>query len=57
MKNENEVWTIGEVAEFLRIKPETVRRLAKAGEIPARKLGGNWRFLKSEIINYMWGDD
>lgn len=57
MKNENEVWTIDEVAEFLRIKPETVRRLAKAGEIPARKLGGNWRFLKSEIINYMWGDD
>ena len=35
--------TIDEVAEYLQLHPLTVRRLARDGEIPAFKVGRQWR--------------
>ena len=46
-----EVLTAEEVAEYLRIHPYTVRRLARAGKVPGFKIGGQWRFNRSEIDN------
>jgi len=37
------VLTIGEVAEIIRVHPATIYRLVKKGELPAFKIGGNWR--------------
>lgn len=42
--------TIKEAAEYLRLNYMTVYRLAQKGTIPASKVGGNWRF-KKEIID------
>lgn len=39
----NSVLTIGEVAEILRVHPATIYRLVKKGDLPAFKIGGNWR--------------
>jgi excisionase family DNA binding protein len=44
------VMTIRELAEYLRINIRTVYRLVEKGEIPAAKIGRQWRFDK-EIID------
>jgi len=44
-----DIFTVEEVAEYLRIHPYTVRRLARAGKLPGFKVGGQWRFKRSEI--------
>jgi excisionase family DNA binding protein len=43
------ILTIPEVAELLRIAEKTVYALAQRGEIPAFKVGGQWRFSRGAI--------
>ena len=43
------VLTLDEVAEFLRVHPSTVYRLVKKRNIPAFKMGSDWRFNKERI--------
>ena len=45
----NEILTIRQLAEYLQIGPTTVYQLANRGDLPGRKVGGMWRFKKSEI--------
>jgi PTS system nitrogen regulatory IIA component len=45
----NEVLTVQEVADYLRIDIRTVYRLAKRGDIPCKKIGRQWRFNRGEI--------
>lgn len=45
----NEIMTIKEVAEYLKIKEVTAYSLAAKGEIPGFKVGGSWRFDKADI--------
>jgi excisionase family DNA binding protein len=45
-----QLWTVEEVAEYLRLEPETVRAKARKGELPAYKVGKRiWRFDIKEI--------
>lgn len=46
---DGEILTLGEVAAYLKAGKRTVYRLAQKGEIPAFKLGGTWRFRRSEL--------
>lgn len=43
------IMTIGEVADYLKVTERTIYRLAGAKQIPAFKVGGSWRFSKSDI--------
>jgi len=43
------VFTLKEVAEYLNVHPDTVRRYVKRGELPAFKIGTDWRFNKESI--------
>jgi excisionase family DNA binding protein len=43
------VLTVKEAAEFLRVTPETVRRLCRRGKIPFARIGSDYRFLKSDL--------
>ena len=45
----DEILTIKEVIEFLKVNERTVYRLAAAKKIPAFKVGNAWRFKKIEI--------
>ncbi len=52
-KQADEILTIDEVAVFLKAGKRTVYRLAANGEIPAFKLGGTWRFRRSELDQWI----
>jgi excisionase family DNA binding protein len=47
------VMTLHEVAQFLRCHESTVYRLTKRGQIPAFRLGSEWRFLRSRIEQWI----
>lgn len=49
----DEILTIDEVAIFLKAGKRTVYRLASAGEIPAFKLGGTWRFRRADLDRWI----
>ena len=38
------VMTVEEVSQYLHIHPSTLYRLLKRGEIPAFRIGSDWRF-------------
>ena len=42
-----------EVAKFLRISKDKLRDLAAAGDVPGMKIGGQWRFVKERIEDYI----
>ncbi len=45
----NDILTLQELADYLKIAPKTVSRMIQRGEIPCIKLAGQWRFRKSVI--------
>lgn len=49
----DEVMTVKEVANYLRLAESTVYRLAKKGSLPGRKLGGNWRFSRKNLDRWL----
>ena len=44
-----DVMTVREVAGYLKVKDRTIYRLVAQKAIPGFKVGGSWRFRKSEI--------
>jgi len=49
MIKDDKIMTLEEVAEYLRVKPQTIYTWAQEKKIPAAKLGKEWRFKKSII--------
>lgn len=49
----DELLRVGDVAAWLHYHPKTVQRMAKQGTIPAKRVGGEWRFLRSELERWM----
>jgi len=45
--------TVEDVAEMLRINKSTVYRMAKAGRIPATRVGRQWRFRLSALEEFL----
>jgi excisionase family DNA binding protein len=41
--------TLKQVAEYLHLNERTIYKWAQEGTIPGSKLGGTWRFRKSEV--------
>lgn len=48
-----ELMTVNEVAFYLKIKPEIVRRKVRCRQLKAYKIGKVWRFSKEAIKNYL----
>lgn len=49
----NQIMTIREVSEYLRLGESTVYRLANDGKLPGRKIGGGWRFSRQELDRWV----
>ena len=45
----DEVMTAREVADLLKMPVSTIYQLARRGELPARRLGRTWRFLRPKL--------
>ena len=48
-----EVLTVEQAAELLQTDPDAVRALADAGELPGRKIGDEWRFLRRAVLAWL----
>ncbi len=48
-----DVFTVQELATYLRMKPVTIYKHAKTGKLPCFKVGANWRFKKSTIDRWI----
>jgi len=51
--SKNEVYTSKEVESLLKISSSTLKRLIKNGLINANKIGGQYRFLGSELLRLL----
>jgi len=47
--------TIDELAEYLKMGRTKLYRMAQEGNIPASKVGNQWRFDREEIDEWMKG--
>lgn len=47
--SDDEIMTMKELAEYLKIAEKTAYRFAAEGKIPGFKVGKAWRFSKKEI--------
>ena len=47
------LWTVDDVASYLRLEVGTIRTMAKEGKIPGVKIGRIWRFRKNAIHTWI----
>ena len=48
-----DIMTIDEVADYLRINKKTAYRLAAESKLPGFKVGGTWRFRRTDIQDWI----
>ena len=49
----DEILTVGQISKLLKLHQRTIYKLVRNGMIPGRRVGKKWRFLKSEIMNFL----
>ena len=45
--------TTEEVLGYLKVNPRTIYRLIRSGELPAIRIGRQWRFRRSDLDNWL----
>ena len=50
-----EILTTEEVSKLLRISRQTIYKLVEQGKLPGTKVGQSYKFLKSELIEFLKG--
>lgn len=48
-----EIMTLKEVAEYLKLAEKTAYRLAAEGKLPGFKVGGSWRFKRADVERWI----
>ena len=54
---DDRILTVGEVAAYLKLSEATIYRMAQSGEIPARRIGGSWRFSWTQLQEWFGAQD
>ncbi len=49
------VLDLGEAAALLRVDTAAVAELAERGELPGRRVGGEWRFARDTVLAWLGG--
>jgi excisionase family DNA binding protein len=52
-REEQEILTLAELAQFLKISEKSIVRMAQRSEIPFAKIGSQWRFKKTMIEDWL----
>ena len=50
---QDEILTLPEVAQLLKVAEKTVYSMAQKGQLPAFKVGGQWRFKRVDIDQWI----
>lgn len=53
MNYEEDVFTVPELAHYLRMKPITIYKHVAGGKLPGFKVGSQWRFKKATIDSWI----
>ena len=51
----HDVLTLEQAAALLQVDPAEVAALAEAGELPGRRIGGDWRFPRAALLEWLGG--
>ena len=46
----DDILDVKQASEFLKLNPQTVRRMLARGELPGRKLGNTWRLSRRQLV-------
>jgi len=49
----DQIMPVNDVADFLKVKPVTIRRQTEKGILPGFKIGNIWRVRKSDIDRFI----
>lgn len=52
LENDN-IMTLGEMADYLKIAKRSLLRMAQRGDIPGTKIASQWRFMRTVIDDWM----
>jgi excisionase family DNA binding protein len=50
---EPDVLTVDQLAEWLQVDAPAIAELAESGELPGRKLAGEWRFARDAVLDWL----
>jgi len=53
MSKKQEILTIEELSEYLKIPRSTLYKLCQEGRIPSQKVGRHWRFRRETIDQWL----
>ena len=53
MKNNPEFVTVEELAETLKVHPRTIQRIIQRKEMPAIRIGRQWRFRREWVEEWL----
>ena len=51
-----EVLTLRQAADLLQADADTVEQMAESGDLPARKVGDEWRFSRQAVLKWLAAD-
>lgn len=51
--NKAQIMTLREVAQYLGLHVMTVYKLTREGRVPAAKIGGQWRFKRDVLDDWL----
>jgi excisionase family DNA binding protein len=54
---QEEVLDAAAAAELLKVDADTIVQLAEQGELPGRSIGGEWRFARQALLEWLRGDE
>src|SRR4051812_27977414 len=52
-----EVLTLAEAADLLQVESDVLATMAEAGDLPARRLGDDWRFSRTALLRWLGGEE
>ena len=53
VRSKEQIMTLREVAQYLGLHVMTVYKLTREGRVPAAKIGGQWRFKRDVLDDWL----
>jgi excisionase family DNA binding protein len=53
LENYADILTAEDVSNLLGLHPATVRKMARANELPCKMIGSRWYFLRDEVVKHI----